>query len=177
MKKYSYQPLAALLLFVACNGGSNGLQNSLQLKLALSAGEDLAWLEVLAWPKLVESINEPLEEEQVQPLTFSCRHEKCAELADENGGYTVSLAADSATEYFVEIKALTAKGTALDNDPIHEQGIYFFKETSSKEFCKSFWLLFSKVIPGINETLQNGVEPENINFEYFAFYGFTNKKD
>ena len=46
---------------------------------------------------------------------------------------------------------------------------------SSKEFCKSFWLLFSKVIPGINETLQNGVEPENINFEYFDLF-FTELK-
>lgn len=39
--------------------------------------------------------------------------------------------------------------------------------TVSKEFCQTFSVLFSKIIPEINEVLEKGIAPQNINFDYF----------
>lgn len=39
--------------------------------------------------------------------------------------------------------------------------------TISKEFCQTFSVLFSKIIPEINEVLEKGIAPQNVNFDYF----------
>ena len=39
--------------------------------------------------------------------------------------------------------------------------------TVSKEFCQTFSILFSKIIPEINEVIEEGIAPQNINFDYF----------
>lgn len=84
--------------------------------------------------------------------------------------------------YDIEVEALDIQGKETQSQVARHifRGVDKIEKSGnggmSKEFCRTFSVLFEKVIPGINKVLNSGISPQDINYDYFDLFFVELKK-
>ncbi len=129
-RNYLAIPLVAGFLLTACNSNNANLQNSLQLKLPLTEGEELQYLKIFIYPVTPEHVTEEEMQEEVEEIPpFVCGSENgpsCAELPREGDSYIVSLPKPKAEKVSLYLQAVTRRENG-------KNGFYIFGDASTDE--------------------------------------------